>query len=1613
MDSQTSSRKHRTSGGDSSYRSIRDFFVGSSDGTRLPGSRSTSDRSQYLCPENAPFGSSTATIDSYGLDGLCGNTLVCETTTTTTTELGAVGSPPAMALASVTGTPQVHPAFPGGQGSHREGNLGQQSHRGSVQREGDVQRSHPDAHGPAGLMDPSPAVSRVAATSDRAAYGVMQSFNFEPASWSAPMTSAGPPCADTGGGEGLCGPHTRSGPVFDGGPEGSMSRASFPGDYPPGKLHTSRGAIQTSGGSGVQASASLGDAHTSHENLPHVGSSDLGRSGSIVGGRDSGDGGGGPGATSSGHLRSSSISSPTKSGGAGGSGPMPHSRMRSSSSHYQGRRLSKEMFAGLDAEAGVHFDAVVFIKEVIYHLFHPLALPLVWYLEGGMHGVRNRKFWWDAGAGSQGFVLSQLILGGCFFAMNGLCFLFGDMSTYVIVMVNVQWLIRNMVVGAKYAFTPAVERRAMATGRVPDRVLTERMLTGGWKDPLRPRVIKRQLLLAAVRLRLTLSSAAFVLPPRTPSAPLVAMMTQLLEDDSEGEGGQGEDMDEGGGGRVDRVRGSGHQDRGGEEKEDGQGEEGLGGRGEEGDAGVNASMHGYGDDVSDDDGGGGGGGDSDGNGDDDGSDRDSDGGSSQGDPMGDVQEPGEAPSIAVAAGTREKSQQEHNASGIADPRAEIAAMIGGDDGHDYSRVGTGDVAGDGTRVGSGHADGGGDDGGVGDGRDDGDGDGGGHGRGKHKGGRGITGGLSTAAIGSNEAREGCMATCDSHADAWTPRPSGSWAEVGEIQGSRGLAGSLVRGVDAAGMHGQEDCVSGRQQAGEKAMACEGAQAFSVMDRGETGDELASVTVDGMGPLLVDIGGGKMLGFPFVGLMDNMGSDGEADGGSLAGTQGDVWREQEFAGASDGHGAVAGVRLGGKLGSLPHGEGVVDGRVSSGGGKGTVTIGDTGDDGGVIHTHKGDGKEEATMTTNQEQPSHLPAAGTSHSALQVNMPAQDPVGSEAPASHPLGFLTSLRWLLGGQGRSARKLRNAVPAASSQSHKKPGRCQRRKGRRLEQEWMDSCGAGCADPSGMSGRSGVVGDASSKLRGRGKSSLRTKRHKSGLGSKKPSRVIRPAARFSHHLPVRLFAAHLILSSSDVTRRTHLIHSFVSRHSGVTTLALSAAYVAMPFVGQLIDGDAFTVERVVILALSTVLAGFSILSNIMFMFIGVMDIRRRLWLTESLSRLLMDNHRRVPGALTSSAPCVTKEGVTLPDCGKGPGMVVSPQAPGVLPASIIAGDSSTNEYSGLCTAGDGTLLGNGGDPRGGGGGQQPQGEGATGQAPAGASASPPLEGEGRLSSPPVPIKAVLLSKDGNRSMPSPPGRVAEDDAGAVIAAPMATYLAAGTVPRLPALASAGMATCSVSQPATPVTKDASMAAGTATAVRPPPYAAEGGGLMRVPIDLTKPESLLAWWALRQLLGEFGHGFFARTKFYTSLFALFCVLLVGFLLGKLLAQGTVDMSLTLVVVYNMLVFAVLLSLMVWPGGSINAANVGHEADLLELKMGLSLKLRADEDTLPPQDVDDVTAAIDMLDAILALVKESNVRDRITIVGFAAGEQMIGALLAVGATGIAIAAEQLVNIFSS
>ncbi|BBN09005.1 hypothetical protein MPTK1_4g16350 [Marchantia polymorpha subsp. ruderalis] len=176
--------------------------------------------------------------------------------------------------------------------------------------------------------------------------------------------------------------------------------------------------------------------------------------------------------------------------------------------------------AELEARATVKFDKSTFIKEQFYHNFFPLSIPVMYHLEGKKWGLINRGF---LGFDRCVLMLSQWFLAANFYVLNvvSLAYVYKAKHLdylYYVGLVDYLWFMRNMVVATKYAFLSKVEREEMKTRYVPQDVHDYRTLLRAWKDPIPGRVLKTELLLAAIRSKQALRKTCFSLDTRFDSA---------------------------------------------------------------------------------------------------------------------------------------------------------------------------------------------------------------------------------------------------------------------------------------------------------------------------------------------------------------------------------------------------------------------------------------------------------------------------------------------------------------------------------------------------------------------------------------------------------------------------------------------------------------------------------------------------------------------------------------------------------------------------------------------------------------------------------------------------------------------------------------------------------------------------------------------------------------------------------------------------------------------------------------------------------------------------------------------------------------------------------------
>ncbi|KAL3684749.1 hypothetical protein R1sor_002771 [Riccia sorocarpa] len=181
----------------------------------------------------------------------------------------------------------------------------------------------------------------------------------------------------------------------------------------------------------------------------------------------------------------------------------------------------QEFMQRLRDYADVKFQWRTFWKELVYHLIFPFSLPLIYAWEGGSYGIINRQFW-----GSLPLPVSQWFFSLAFFCLNGLAPLYFSPD---IVFVDALWIVRCLILAVKYGFTSDGEMHIMRTEVLPREAHAERTLVLAWTHPIPLRVLKRQLILAALRKNLFRLNGALRLVPGASDKTIHEIMLQLTD----------------------------------------------------------------------------------------------------------------------------------------------------------------------------------------------------------------------------------------------------------------------------------------------------------------------------------------------------------------------------------------------------------------------------------------------------------------------------------------------------------------------------------------------------------------------------------------------------------------------------------------------------------------------------------------------------------------------------------------------------------------------------------------------------------------------------------------------------------------------------------------------------------------------------------------------------------------------------------------------------------------------------------------------------------------------------------------------------------------------------
>jgi hypothetical protein len=172
----------------------------------------------------------------------------------------------------------------------------------------------------------------------------------------------------------------------------------------------------------------------------------------------------------------------------------------------------------LEQEAVVECQWWTFFKELIYHVFFPLSLPLLYWYEGGMNGIINRQYL------GKRVALRQWILAFAFYSMNIISRFFVVPD---IVIANMLIIMTHVVLATKYGFYTKSDMAEMRAKVLPFEALDDRTLFLAWTNPMPLRILKRQLLLAAARNNLLKCSQTLRVVPGVSRNTVQEIMHQL------------------------------------------------------------------------------------------------------------------------------------------------------------------------------------------------------------------------------------------------------------------------------------------------------------------------------------------------------------------------------------------------------------------------------------------------------------------------------------------------------------------------------------------------------------------------------------------------------------------------------------------------------------------------------------------------------------------------------------------------------------------------------------------------------------------------------------------------------------------------------------------------------------------------------------------------------------------------------------------------------------------------------------------------------------------------------------------------------------------------------
>ena len=188
-----------------------------------------------------------------------------------------------------------------------------------------------------------------------------------------------------------------------------------------------------------------------------------------------------------------------------------------------------------------------------------------------------------------------------------------------------------------------------------------------------------------------------------------------------------------------------------------------------------------------------------------------------------------------------------------------------------------------------------------------------------------------------------------------------------------------------------------------------------------------------------------------------------------------------------------------------------------------------------------------------------------------------------------------------------------------------------------------------------------------------------------------------------------------------------------------------------------------------------------------------------------------------------------------------------------------------------------------------------------------------------------------------------------------------------------------------------------------------------RVRLNMTHPNNVLAWWYMKLVLQDYGLQFFKRINAYTGLFSMFSMALVGFLIFGAIMPEVLDTTTVVLAILNAIVMFVAVTLVLVHGDETNHIRRVHATTIIHNRLDLESRItrivalqqqspeKAQKAALPSY----VTQTKEILETLAHAVRFDNELYTVRILGFAASTDLIRAVFALSASGLAAGAKIL------